>query len=84
VIGVPGFAEIVETKELLQTVAFALVAGVGVTAIFSVAIWGVARFADLSQEERPMAAGAAALVAGLALLAVLAAVVIGVVVMTSK
>jgi hypothetical protein len=82
--GMLRLAEIVETKELLQTVVFAFVAGVGVTAIFSVAIWGVARFVDLSQEERRMEAGAAAFVAGLALLAVLAAVVIGVVVMTSK
>jgi hypothetical protein len=79
-----GLAEIVETKELVQTVVFAFVAGVGVTVIFSVAIWGVARFADLSQEDRPLAAGAAALTAGLALLAVAAAIVIGVVVMTSK
>jgi hypothetical protein len=80
----PGFAEIVETKELVQTVVYAFVAGVGVTVIFSMAIWGVARFVDLSQEERPMAAAAAAGVAGLALLAVLAAIVIGVVVMTGK
>jgi hypothetical protein len=84
VTGVPGPAEIVETKELVQTVVFAFVAGVGVTAIFSVAIWGVARFADLRQEDRQVAAGTAAFVAGLALVAVLAAVVIGVVVMTSK
>ena len=82
--GMPGFAEIVETKELVQTVVYAFVAGVGVTVIFSVAIWGVARFVDLSQEERPVAAGAAAGVAGLALLAVVAAVVIGVVAMTGK
>jgi hypothetical protein len=80
----PGFAEIVETKDLVETVIFAFVAGVGVTVIFSVAIWGAARFADLSQEERPLAAGAAAVVGILALLAVVAAVVIGVVVMTSK
>ncbi len=79
-----GIAEIVETKELLQTVVFALVAGIGVTAIFSVAIWGAARFVDLSQEERRLAAGAAALSAALALLVVFAAIVIGVVVMTSK
>ena len=78
-----ALGEIVETKELVQTVAFSLVAGIGVTAIFSVAIWGVARFADL-RDERPVAAGAAALTAGLALLAVLAVMVIGVVVMTSK
>lgn len=79
-----GFAEIVETKELAQTVVFALVAGIGVTLIFSVAIWGAARFADLSQEERRLAAGAAAVTAAIALLAVLAALVIGVIVMTSK
>jgi len=79
-----SFAEIVETKELLQTVVFAFVAGVGVTVIFSVAIWGVARFVDLSQEDRPVAATAAAAIAALALLAVMAAVVVGVIVMTSK
>jgi hypothetical protein len=79
-----GIAEIVETKELVQTVVFALIAGIGVTAIFSVAIWGAARFVDLSQEERPLAAGAAAVTAAIALLAVAAAIVIGIIVMTSK
>lgn len=77
-------ATIVETKDLLQTVAFATVAGIGVTAIFSVAIWGVARYVDLSQEERRLEAGLAVATAGVALLAVLAVVVLGVIVMTSK
>ena len=77
-------ATIVETKDLVQTVVYATVAGIGVTAIFSVAIWGAARFIDLSQEERRLEAGFAALAAGVALLAVLAAIVIGVIVMTSK
>ncbi|MBS1679358.1 MAG: hypothetical protein JST08_18435 [Actinobacteria bacterium] len=81
---IPVLAEIVETKDLVQTVVFAFVAGVGVTLIFSVAIWGAARFTDLTLEERRVAAVAAAGVAGLALLAVAAAVVIGVIVMTSK
>lgn len=79
-----GLAEIIETKELVQTVVFAFVAGVGVTVIFSIGIWGVARFIDLSQDDRPVAATAAAAVATLALSAVAAAAVIGVVVMTSK
>jgi hypothetical protein len=83
-IGMLPLAEIVETKELLETVVYASVAGVGVTAIFSMAIWGAARFVDLNQEDRPVAAAAAAVVAGAALLAVAAAVVIGVIVMTSK
>ena len=77
-------ATIVETKDLIETVIYATVAGIGVTAIFSVAIWGAARFTDLSQEERRPAAAAAAGVAGVALLAVLAVIVFGVIVMTSK
>lgn len=72
----------VETKELLQTVIASLIAGVGVTVVFSIAIWGVARFADLSRNERPLAAGAAATLAGLALLVTLASVVFGIVIMT--
>jgi hypothetical protein len=74
----------VETKELLQTVVASLIGGVGVTVVFSVAIWGVARFADLSRDERPLAAGAAATLAGLALAATLASVVFGIIVMTGK
>ena len=65
-------AVVVETKELLQTVIASVVAGVGMTVVFSVAIWGVARFADLSRNERPLAAGAAAALAGLALVVTLA------------
>ncbi len=77
-------AVVVETEELLQTVVASLVGGVGITVVFSVAIWGVARFADLSRNERPLAAGAAAALAGLAVLVTLAAVVFGIVVMSSK
>ncbi|HEY5710171.1 MAG TPA: hypothetical protein VIS51_12355 [Solirubrobacterales bacterium] len=77
-------AVVVETKELLQTVVASLVAGVGITVVFSVAIWGVARFADLSRNERPLAAGGAAVLAGIAVLVTLVAVVFGIAVMSSK
>jgi hypothetical protein len=77
-------AVVVEIKQLLETVVASLVAGVGVTVVFSVAIWGVGRFADLSRDERPLAAAAAAALAGLAVLVTLAAVVFGIVVMSSK
>ena len=78
-------ATLVEGKELLETVVASAVAGIGVTFVFSVAIWGVARFADLSRNERPLAAGARGRwSARLALLATAAAVVFGIVVMTSK
>lgn len=77
-------AVVVETKELLQTVIASLVAGVGITVVFSVAIWGVARFAELSRNERPLAAGAAGMLAGLAVLVTLAAVAFGIAIMSSK
>lgn len=77
-------AVVVETKQLLETILASLVAGVGMTVVFAIAIWGVARFADLSRNERPLAAGAAATLAGLALAMTLAGVAFGIVVMTRK
>lgn len=77
-------ATIVQSKDLLNTVIASLVAGVGVTVVFSLAIRGGARFADLNQEGRRLAAGAAAALGVLALAVTLAAVAIGIVVMTSK
>lgn len=77
-------AVVVETRELLETVVASTVAGVGVTLVFSVAIWGFARFADLSRSERPLAAGAAAALAAVALATTLASVALGIVIMMSK
>ncbi|HEX6688164.1 MAG TPA: hypothetical protein VF085_05810 [Solirubrobacterales bacterium] len=77
-------ATIVETRDLIETVIASLVAGVGITAVFSMAIWGGARFVDLSRDGRPVAAGAAAALAVLALATTFAAVVFGIVAMTSK
>jgi hypothetical protein len=76
-------ATIVHTDELLQTVAAAVVGGIGVTFAFSVGIWGAGQFAELSRNERPVAATAAALVGAVALLCVAGAIVAGIVVMTS-
>lgn len=77
-------ATLVEWKQLLETVAASVIAGVGVTFAFSVAIWGVGRFSDLSRNDKPLAAGAAAAAAALALACVVAAVVAGIIVMTTK
>lgn len=75
-------ATIVEWEAVLDTVLASVIAGVGVTFAFSIAIWGVARFVDYNRGERPLAAGAAGLVAALGLLATAASLVIGIVVMT--
>jgi cation transporter-like permease len=77
-------AKILETKDLLQTVAASVIAGLGVTIVFSVAVYGATRFADLSRDERPIAATAAIVTALLAFAACVAGVVFGIVVMTSK
>lgn len=77
-------ATLVEGRALLETVIASIVAGVGVTCVFSIAIWGVARFADLNRNDRHLAAGAAVAVAALAATTTVAAIVAGIVVMTSK
>jgi hypothetical protein len=75
---------VVDTDALLQTVLAALVAGLGVTLIFSIAIFAFARFAELGREERPVPAFAYAVVALAAAVAFLGAIAVGIVVMTSK
>jgi hypothetical protein len=77
-------ATVVETKALLETVAASLIAGIGVTAAFSIVIYGVTRSADLTRDERPLLASAAGGLALLAGLVVTAAIVFGIVVMTQK
>lgn len=77
-------ATVLETKNLLETVAASLIAGLGVTIVFSVAVYGATRFADLSRDERPIAAAAAIGTALLAFAVCVAGVVFGIVVMTSK
>ena len=57
----------IDTGALAKTVAAAFVAGVGITLIFSVALYGAARFAEMGREGRNPAAlvyGTLAVVAG--------------------
>jgi hypothetical protein len=82
--GLATVATIVDGEALWHTVAGALVAGIGTTFVFSLAILGVARFAEASREGRGAEATLFGLLAILGLLATAAAVAVGVVVMTSK
>jgi hypothetical protein len=77
-------ATVVETKELLETVAVSLIAGVGVTAAFAILIFGAARSADLVRDERPTLAAAAGGLAVIALLVVVGSIAVGIIVMTQK
>jgi hypothetical protein len=77
-------ATLVETKELWQTVAASVIAGVGITFAFALGIWGSGQFVELSRNHRPVAAAAAGAIGALAFLGVAAAVVVGILVMTQK
>jgi hypothetical protein len=77
-------ATVVETKDLLETVVASLIAGIGVTAAFSIVIFGITRSADMVRNERPLLATAAGGLAALAGLVVVGAIVFGIVVMTTK
>jgi hypothetical protein len=74
----------VDWDALLQVVWVSVVAGIGVTSAFAMAIYGATRAVDLSRSGRVAEAGLFALVAAAGLLAVAAAVVFGIVVMTDK
>jgi hypothetical protein len=77
-------ATVVDVKELWETVLAALVAGVGITASFSVMIFGVARFAELRRTERPLLASAAGGLAALAFVVTVGGIILGMAVMLSK
>ena len=77
-------ATVVEVQDLWRTVVAALVGGVGITIVFSLAIYGGTQFADARRHERSLATAAAGLLTLLTLAGTIAAVVFGLIVMTSK
>jgi hypothetical protein len=77
-------ATVVDTEALRDTVLASLVAGIGISIVFSLAIYGVSRSIDSSRDGRRAAAAAFAGLGVLGLLASSAAIVIGIIVMTSK
>jgi hypothetical protein len=77
-------ATVVQTKDLLDSVLASAVAGIGVTAVFAILIFAVARSSDLVRNDRPVAAVAAGGLAVIAFAVVTAAIVLGIIVMTQK
>jgi hypothetical protein len=75
---------IVDTTALWQTIVYALVAAVGVTLIFSLAIHGAAKYGDHTRDGRMLAATLSGGLAVVGLLATAAAIVVAVIVMTTK
>lgn len=70
--------------ELLETVVASLVAGVGVTVLFSMVIYFATRASELRQNDAPVLALVLGGIAVIGLVACLAAVAIGIHVMAQK
>jgi hypothetical protein len=77
-------ASLVDTKALLQSVVASVVAGIGITAVFAIMIFGVTRSANLLRDDRPALATAAGVLAAVALVVCIGGIVLGIVVMTKK
>lgn len=75
---------IVDWGALLEVVWTSLLGGIGVTAIFAIAILGGTRAIDLRQAGSPAAAVVYGVIAAVALAAVAVAVVLGILVMAQK
>jgi hypothetical protein len=77
-------AAIVDTHALWRVIVYSLVAGVGVTVVFSLGIVGVARFDELRHAGRGRAALGYAALAVVAGVIVVGAAIEAIVLMTSK
>lgn len=77
-------ASVVDWEGIADVVLVSLGAGIGVTAVFAVAILGATRVMDMSRDGRVLEAGAYAVLAVAAFMVVVAASVFAVVIMTSK
>jgi hypothetical protein len=77
-------ATAVDWSKILDVVRDAAIAGVGVTAIFALAVYGATRSLDMRRAQRLSAAGALAGLGLLGFAATLAAIVYGVVLITTK
>ena len=74
-------ASIVDTGDLLEVVWVSLAAGIGVTAIYGIAIFGATRALDLDRAGRSAEATLFGALGAVAAAAVVGAVVVGIVVL---
>jgi hypothetical protein len=77
-------AEVVDLGGLWNTVLASLVAGMGLTVAFSIAVLGAVRFQELRRAGQPWAAAAFGALGAVGLLVVLAGIVVGLAIMLEK
>jgi hypothetical protein len=74
----------IDTHLLLRVAYTAFIAGVGVSLVFSLAVFGVVRSGDMRRDHRPAAAAGYGLLGGLGLVLAAALVVFGLILLTRK
>ena len=77
-------AEIVNVRSLWETIVAAIIAGIGITVVFSLAVYGFSRAEEMRHADRPSTAAAITAVGILGLAGALAGVALGLIVMTNK
>jgi hypothetical protein len=77
-------ASIVDWNDVLQVIWVSFAAGLGVTAVFTMALLGATRFVDYRRDGRMAEAAVFGIVAAVGSAGVAAAVVFAIVVMTNK
>jgi hypothetical protein len=77
-------AEVVDWSTIGEVAAYSLLAGVGLSLAFSLAILGATRFADMRRDHRDIEAFAFAVLMLVGLVATGGALVLGIVVMTTR
>jgi hypothetical protein len=77
-------ATVVEWSELGEAALAALVAGIGITSIFAVAVLGAARYLDLRRAARTTLASGAAGLTVIAVVVFSASIVVGIVLMAGR
>jgi predicted transporter len=77
-------ATVVDGDALLQAVAASVIAGVGITILFSLGVYGATQWAEARRDGRSVAASAAGTLSVVALAAALAAVIVAIVLMAAK
>ena len=77
-------ATVVDWEALLDVVVASLIGAIGVTIMFSLAIYGATRFAEVRREDRTGGAVGYGVLAGVGLAVTAAAVAFGLYVMLSK
>jgi len=75
---------LVDVEELWETVVAATIAGVGITATFSLMIFGAARYADATRNRSGLGAVAAGALAIASFAVTAGAIALGIIVMTTK